>query len=323
VDFSDLLARSGASLSAVAVEPPSSSALRFRDCRRIPRSAPHLDALFRAYGFEGAVKEWLAAHPAAAAEELNVSLFLSMPGEFAGAWVEAPGERDLEFFPSYAAVSRAVQGALRRWIPYAYFSDPTRFDDVLAAWPLLVYQAMPPFRGQPKAEFTYDVMEVGATLLLRRSILRNLTATLDRVRRYLIALDKSKAANFFDPEEAFGILQGVTRQPRWLNGLLAADAFFVNSFVNLGLSGHAFRQTAGRYPARAARHLQRSARSFVICRHRRLRRLYAGRDFAPLGTLLLIEATRALCAARGQHAPLRAVLRLAAGDRETSFVNQA
>lgn len=322
LDLGQLIARAVVSPGAPALEPSSSGALSFKDRRRLPPSAPHLEAVLRASGFEGALSEWLVAPPFAAAGELEVSLSLSLPAEALQAWVEAPGESDPEFFPGYAAVSRAVQGALRRWIPYVYFSDPTRYDDVLAARPLLVYHSMPPFRGRPRAEFTYDVLEVGATLLMRRSIVRNLRASLERARRHLTALGKTAAASFYDPEEAPALLTEMARHPRWLNGLLAADAFFVNSFVKLGLSGRAFHQTAARNFPRAVKQLARFADTFLAHFQRRLRRLYVGGDFASLGALLLIEATRALRAARGQPAPLEAVLHLAAADRRQTFVSR-
>lgn len=322
VSFAPLTTPSGLSRCGAALEPSSSRTLSFHDRRRVPPSAPHLEALLRGSGLDGAIAEWLAAHPAAAAEELEVSLSLSLPREAFQSWLEAPGEGDPEFFACYAAVSRAVQAALRRWIPYVYFNDPTRYDDFLPAWPLLVYQSMPPFRGRPRAEFTYDVLEVGATLLMRRSILRNLAASLDRVRRHLTALGKAQAARFYDPEEAPAILTEMARHPRWLNGLLAADAFFVNCLVNLGLSGHAFRETAARHLARAVRQLTRFSDTFVTQFQRRLRRLYAGRDFSPLGTLLLIEATRALRAARGRQTPLEAVLLLSGRDAQQTFMSR-
>jgi hypothetical protein len=248
---------------------------------------------------------------------------LAVPGDLVRAWLRAPGERDPEFFPTYAAVSVAVQRATRRWLPYVYFSDPDRYDDPLAAWPLLVYQSMPPFPGRPKYEFAYDLMDCGTTKLLRRSTLRQLTLALERLRPCLIGLGKHRTARFYAPDQAAAILGDVARQPRLLNGLLAADAFFVNALVGLGLQGHAFTEAAARQPDKAVRELARFAGEFVAAFHRRLRRLYGGQDFLPFGTLLLIEATRALSAARGLDTPLGGILRLAAEGREHTFVNAA
>jgi hypothetical protein len=54
-----------------------------------------------------------------------------------------------------------------------------------------------------------------------------------------------------------------------------------------------------------------------------LRRLYGGQDFVAFGSLLLVEATRALGAALDGGAAISATLRLASGDREQTFVNTA
>ena len=321
--YQSTLALCGALLASAAGEPPPAVTLSFNDRRTLPRWPENLGALLRAYGFEGQVSEWLAAHPAAADGGLEVSLTLSVPGDLVCAWLQAPNNRDPDFFSTYAAVSVAVQRALRRWAPYVYFSDPNRYDDLLAAWPMLVYQAMPPFPGRPKYEFTYDIVDLGATLLMRRATLRELTATFARLRPYLIALGKHKTARFYDPDDAPNILTGVARQPRMLNTLLAADAFFVEALLNLGLRGHAFRQAVAGNPGQAVKELARFAGDFVTRLQRRLRRLYAGRDFLALGPLLLIEATRALRAARRQPAPSSAILRLTAGAVEQTFVSAA
>jgi hypothetical protein len=75
--------------------------------------------------------------------------------------------------------------------------------------------------------------------------------------------------------------------------------------------------------------LARFAGDFVATFHRRLRRLYAGEDFLSLGTLLLIEATRALNSALQLAAPVNAILRLTLGPEgsadgpEQTFVSTA
>lgn len=319
--YPSTLALAGGLLSALAGEPPPAFTLSFTDRQRLAHWSHHLAGVLRAYGFNGMVEPWLEAHRAALGDGLEVSVTLSVPGELVRTWLQAPSERDPEFFPTYAAVSGAVQRALRHWLPYLCFSDPHRYDDLLAAWPLLVYQAMPPFPGKPKYEFTYDVMDVGATRLMRRSTLRELTAGLARLRPFLAALGKNKTARFYAPDDASAILAGVARQPRLLNALLSAEAFFVDALVQLGLRSHASKEAAARDPALAARQLARFAGEFVASFHRRLRRLYGGRDFLNFGALLLIEATRALGAARGQDAPVSAILRLAAGNLERTFVN--
>jgi hypothetical protein len=327
--YQSALALSGGLLREARGQEEASFTLSYTDRRRVSHWQENVSAVLRAYGFDGKAEPWWEAHGGAAGGGLEVAVTLSVPGELVRAWLRAPGERDPEFFPTYAAVSLAVQRVMRQWLPYVYFSDPHRYDDLLAAWPLLIYQSMPPFPGQPRYEFTHDVMDCGSTRLARRSTLRKLTARLERLRPFLIALGKTKTARFYAPDQAAAILAGVARQPRLLNALLAADAFFVDALVRLGLRGHAFTEASARNPARAVKELARFAGEFVTTFHRRLRRLYGGRDFLPFGTLLLIEATRALNAARGTEAPVSGILRVALGEKgqpgylEQTFVNAA
>jgi len=302
---------------------PLGFTLGYTDCRRLSHWPENLDVVLRAYDLAGEVRTWLEAHRAALADDFEVSLSLSLAGELMWVWLDAPGQRDPDFFAAYSAVSVALQRALRRWLPYAYFSDSNRYDVPLAAWPLLVYAAMPPFPGRAKYEFTYDIMDLGAASLIRRSTLRELTARLTRLRPFLIALGKHKTARFFAPDEAPAILATVARQPRRLNALLSAETFFVEALVDLGLRGHAFTESAARNRDQALRDLTRFTGQFVTAFQRRLRRLYAGQGFFSFGPLLLIEATRALATARGREAPLSALLRLTAGELEKSFVNAA
>lgn len=321
------LALAGGLLLGARGGADASFTVSYTDRRRVTRWQDSLSGILRACGFDGKVESWLEAHREAAAGGVECAVNLAIPGMLASAWLQAPGERDPEFFPAYAAVSVAVQRAMRQWLPYVYFSNPNRYDDLLAAWPLLIYQAMPPFPGKPKYEFTYDVMDCGTSKLLRRSTLRELAAALERVRPLLMALGKTRTARFYHPDQAARIVSAVARQPRLLNALLAADAFFVDALVHLGLRGHAFTNASARNPAKAVKELARFAGQFVTTFHRRLRRLYGGRDFPAFGVLLLIEATRALNAARGLEAPVSGILRLTLGEPgqpgclEQTFVN--
>ena len=329
--YQSTLALSGGLVLRARGEPQGSFTLTYTDRRTmsVEQASFSLAAVLRGYGFDGQWEAWLKERRDAAAQGVAAALTLTAPGELVDAWLRAPGESGPDFFPTYAAVSVAVQRAVRRWLPYFYFRDPGRYENLGAAWPLVVYQATPPFRGKPRCEFTYDVMDCGSTRLLRRSTLRGLTATLERIRPLLIAAGRNKAARFYSPDEAPAILAAVTRQPRLLNALLAADTFLVDALICLGLQGHAFREASTRDPAKAAKALARFAGDFVATFHRRLRRLYAGEDFLSLGTLLLIEATRALNSALQLAAPVNAILRLTLGPEgsadgpEQTFVSTA
>lgn len=251
---------------------------------------------------------------------LLASLTLSIPGSLGAAWLRAPRERDPGFFAVYSAVSVAVQRVLRQWIPYLYFSDLQNYDDLGAAFPLLVYQSLRPFPGQPRCEFTYDVLSPNSTLLEGRFPARALAPVLRRVSQLLIGSGRTSTARSFAPDQARLILASVRSRPRLLNSLLAADAFLVDSLVALGVRGHEFSAALSREPGQAIRDLAHFSARFVTTFHRRLRRLYRGRDFSPLGSLLLVEATRALGVALDGRASASGVLHLTLGPDHKIFV---
>ena len=74
-------------------------------------------------------------------------------------WLATPAERSPLFFPSFAAISLAIQGALRERVPAACLVNPNDFEDTRTAYPILVYQASRPFHGKDRADLTYDVLD--------------------------------------------------------------------------------------------------------------------------------------------------------------------
>jgi hypothetical protein len=277
-----------------------------------------LAPILAAYGFDAQAQTALAS-----AADGSTSLALSIPGELVACWLNAPAERDPGFFDAYSAVSRAVQQALRNWLPYLYFADLERYGDLGAAWPLVLYGCTRPFRGRPRSEFTYDVMDPERVAQARRSALRALPAELERIAQLLAGAGRTAAARFYAPGQEDAVLEATQRQPRLFQSLLAADAFFVDSLVHLGNHGRGLTAALERDPRVAVRELARFSAAFVTAFHRRLRRLYGGDNFVALGSLLLVEATRALASTARPDAAIAGVLRLANGDASRTFVNAA
>jgi hypothetical protein len=292
--------------------------LSYSDQRRLSPTQARLTLAppLGACGFEAAQISWPDT-------SLLASLTLSIPGSLGAAWLRAPRERDPGFFPVYSAVSVAVQRVLRQWLPYLYFSDLENYDDLGAAFPLLVYQSLRPFPSQSRSEFTYDVLSPDSPLLEGRFPTRALAHVLRRVSQLLAGEGRTSTARYFAPDQARSILASVQRRPRLLNSLLAADAFFVDSLVTLGVQGREFSDALPREPGQAIKDLAKFSARFVTTFHRRLRRLYHGRDFSPLGSLLLVEATRALGVALDGDASVSGVLHLTLGPNRKIFVSPA
>ena len=278
--------------------------------------APLLDA----YEFPVEALRWLEA-AAAAGGQLSASFTLGVPGAAVAAWLGAPGERDADFFDVYSKVSVAVQQATRRWLPYVYFSDAGHYEDLATAYPLVFFMSTRPFGGQPRSDFAYDLVGPDSPGVARPWAARPLATELGRVQQLLLAAGRTGTARFYAPWRAAEILAGIVKKPRLLNALLTGDAFFVDRLVRLGVEARSLAAALAGDPRKAAKRLVAFAADFTALFHRRLRRLYGGRDFVAFGSLLLVEATRALGAALGTGIPVSASLRLSAGGREQTFVN--
>ncbi|HVX65968.1 MAG TPA: hypothetical protein VHA11_05160, partial [Bryobacteraceae bacterium] len=281
-----------------------------------------LAPLLEAYAFPPETARWLesAAVPGA---RLSSSLTLQVPGSAVAAWLRAPAEGDPEFFDVYSKVSIAVQQATRRWLPYVYFSEIERYAELSAAYPLIFFASTRPFGGRPRSDFAYDLVDPDSPGVARPWAARPLAAALEHVHALLIAAGQTQLARSYASWRAPEILAGIVKKPRLLNALLTGDAFFVDRLVRLGVEA---RETAGLVasdPRKATRKLLAFAADFTALFHRRLRRLYGGRDFAAFGALLLVEATRALGATLDGDMPVSATLQLSCGGREQTFVNAA
>ena len=329
--YQTTLAVSPAFLQATCPGANSNFTLAFADRRRLFRvqARPALAAALRGYGFDSQVERWLDANSNPGAHDLDVAVTLAVPGELASAWCHAPLESDPRFFPVFSTLSVALQGTMRRWLPYLYFSELDRYDNPTTAYPLLVYPFIRPSAGEPRFEFTRDLLEFQSPRLSRRSTVKQLASTLKLTREFLLAAGKEETARFYCPDRAGPILARLQRQPRYLNALLAAETYLVDTFVRMGTQTRELTNRLAREPQTAARDFAAFAEDIGGAFHRKLRRLYNGRGFLSLGSLLLVEATRALSEALGTPAAISAVLHLTIGERdqpgciEHTFVNSA
>ncbi len=315
-------------LGGPLLEPGSPSiALNAHDRHQVdlPRANAMLDPILKAYGFSEDVPRWIASAAGANPQgRLDISLALSLGGSCAAEWLAAPRERDPEFFDVHSEVSVAIQRALRLWLPYAYFSDIKRYEDAHAGYALLFYSALRPFPGRPRSEFTYEVFAPDSPEFAKRTTLRNFTLELQRMEAALNLAGKPKVARCYAPRYMQDILPIVRRQPRLLNSLLMNDAFFVDSFVRLGTTAREVSDGLASDRQNALKALAKVCRDLAVSFDRKLRRLYSGQSLPGLGAVLLVEATRALVAARNPEVSVGAALRLQVGEEGSApqlFVN--
>jgi hypothetical protein len=290
--------------------------LRFTD-RRVMGATDGLCAwgkVLEAYGL---------AWPALPAAPVTATLLVKIPGEAVEAWCSAPHSRDPEFFPTMSNVSRAMQAALRRWLPALYLSDLDSYNEPSAVLPLLAYQCSPPYVGRRKGDLCYDAMDQTAVEKALMSSAPALTAVLAQTQSMLRAAGRDHAAGFYDPAQAKYLLASTLRQRRNFCSLLVADACFVEEVLHLADCARELSTLSRNNPKRALRNMSRYGAALVRTFHRKLRRLYAGEDFRALGSILLSEATMALSGRRGDAVELAATLTIESAGKTTLLANEA
>lgn len=243
------------------------------------------------YGALHQCQEWLASQPG---EIVEPTLTLSVPGDAVDCWLDLP-EPYPAFVASMLPMARAVQTAMRRWLPLLYFQDLRRYENLSAALPLLVYAATSPRRATGLGNLTYDPSTPeGLHLAINTAGRNKLIAALRAAHQDLVDAGFHRLAPFYEPARWRDVVQESLQQPRLLNALFLGDAILIDRLVDLAEDARHLRRKFARAPQAALSSAAKAAEQLTFTFHRRLERLYAGRDFRALGPLLFAEATTAL-----------------------------
>jgi hypothetical protein len=293
-------------------------ALSYSSTRRLacPYARAALPPVLASYSFEeaGCLDKKLESRQGG----VDVSMTVSIPGALADRWLDAPGERDPQFFPVYARVSRAVQRAIRTWLPYLYFSRPELYEDLAVAAPLVVYQASRPFAGRPRYEFSYDVLSDSSMKAFYQRASARLSEELPRIEELLLRAGRSDSALAYSPKRARDLMDRVRRHPARLRSLLVVDTCLIDAFINLGCQAGQLRARKAENPRMALKKLTRLANRAARSLHATLRRLHGGGEFFALSSLLFVEATNALSGDAAQLSAIQATLNVSANKNGQS-----
>lgn len=148
-------------------------------------------------------------------------------------WKSAPKERTAAYFPTYAAVSRAMQGALRGWVREWFQANPEVLMRPHTAYPILVYQCTNPFAGKRTNIFTYDIQE---TAILDRAF----CSAAKTLARELKTLD-TKRFNWFTREHYFAyrskeVVKYVAKNRKAIYKMLNVETVLMNSILNFAVT---------------------------------------------------------------------------------------
>ena len=173
-----------------------------------------------------------------------------------------------------------MQRSLRDGVAGAYFEDLARFEDRLAAYPVIVYQASRLCHGRPRTEFTYDLRdypECRTTLAMSWKMTgRAIQAVLGRIEQRLNDAGMTRLAHRYAPVWHQDVLAAVKKKPKPYVDLLMAESAVINAAIDLGTERSV-----------------EAANRFGKTVHLNLRKVY-GMDLQALGLAALEAATRVL-----------------------------
>lgn len=151
--------------------------------------------------------------------------------DFSG-WLNAPKERTAAYFPTYSAVSRAMQTAMRGWVREWFQANPEILLRPHSAYPVLVFQCTHPFSGRPTNIFTYDIQQTDALNRAFRSAANKLGTELK-------SLD-TKELSWFTREHYFAyrsdeVVKYVMKNRRAIYKMLNVETVLMDSILKFAL----------------------------------------------------------------------------------------
>ncbi len=147
-------------------------------------------------------------------------------------WKSAPKERTANYFPTYSAVSRAMQAAMRQWVSEWFSAHPEILLRPHTAYPVLVYQATHPFSGKPTNIFTYDIQQTEA-------LNRAFASAASKLGRQLKTLD-TKSFPWLTREHYFAyrskeVVKYVSKNRRAIYKMLNTETVLMDSILKFAL----------------------------------------------------------------------------------------
>ncbi|MCP5112462.1 MAG: hypothetical protein GY953_16680 [bacterium] len=232
---------------------------------------------------------------------------LSLPSEVASAWVNAPPKGS----DRYLEMSVNLQTALKRLIPLYYFDDPKKYTKLAAAAPLLVYASIPAATsarangGQVtlnKGKGTYwnwpdaSLRREMASLTITRDNLKSSMRDIERLLLNTPGLEKK--AKFYTPtnincDKIISVTRGNQGSAK-LESLLFVESTVIAEAVAAGHKMAQFRKKKKTQPAKAVAALSEFGEKITQAFNERIAGVYGGGALRPLGTLVFIEAAKAL-----------------------------
>lgn len=154
------------------------------------------------------------------------------PETYFSPWSNAPREKTAAYFPTYSAVSKAMQTAMRGWVREWFAANMEILRKPHAAYSVLVYQCTHPFSGRPTNIFTYEIQQTDTLHKAFRS-------AANKLGRYLKAMD-TKRLSWFTREHYFAyrskeVVTYVYKNPRALYRMLHVETMLMDAILRFSI----------------------------------------------------------------------------------------
>lgn len=242
-----------------------------------------------------------------------VNMTVVLPPGAGAAWFSGSTRKTA---PEYLRMSLHIQQKLRELLTFYYFSDPKNFKNRLAAHALLMYAATPPangmkIRGGKLTPTNHSIHWDWPNNKLRRAVMGSsatsdrLAANLEVVRRRLDCFPAAAGfARLYDSSERVRRTLADANAVTLLKALYRMESIAANRAADAAVHGARFSRAQDSKPADALEALAKFGIEVTNAFNNDLSsgNGYGGAPLRPLGSMIYIEAMRAL-AAPGDTAP--------------------
>ncbi len=258
--------------------------------------------------------------------DVLVSLDVNVPDKVLSAWKKVPVDKN---DPVYTKMSECVQMFLRRYIPYCYFQEREQFENLTAAYPLLVYSALPPlYKVQLKAgnqlflidgivpEWEFQESDLRNEVLSQLGAPRLQEVILPRLRKQLQGLP-NQLADYDTSRIGKMISLKPSLTKGFFEGLMIFEADLIGRIHKAcqNLRKHLDTQNL----EDAVESLTKFGASLTEAFHEDLNSVYGGSTLRSLGPLLFIEVTKVFDKKLAEKIIPAAMLELIVLPKQSSF----
>jgi hypothetical protein len=244
-----------------------------------------------------------------------VSIDLSLPSQAVAAWLDAPAQ---EKSMPYMDMSIALQAALKTLIPFYYFSDVSKYNDIDPSYTLVAYSALPTTTSirlsgnqlflNTNQSVYWDWMDsnLRSAMIGCAPMDSKLRAMLPAIFQRIQASGSKKTASFFEPGDGTvrKIRDAVRNNDTLLRSLLFTEAEIVQGALKSGMQLARFRAQQGTDVKAASRALAAFGATITETFNKRVSSVYGGDAVRPLGTMLFLSAAQALSGRANQASAL-------------------